>query len=83
MKKILVAADSTAVLELLDAAREDDLLVQSADGSEFLVTVVDDFDEEVVRSRRNKKLMEFLDQRAAETQSIPLDEVKRRLGLSL
>lgn len=42
----------------------------------------DDFDVEVAQTRQNKKLMALLDERASQTQTIPLAEVKRKLGLS-
>lgn len=42
---------------------------------------VDDFDLEVTRTRRNAKLMKLLDERGRQTVTLPLDEVKRRLGL--
>jgi hypothetical protein len=42
----------------------------------------DDFAQEIVRTRQNAKLMAFLDERARQSQTIPLDEVKRQLGLS-
>jgi hypothetical protein len=41
---------------------------------------VDDFDQEVARTRRNEKLMALLDTRAKQTETVTLDEVKRQLG---
>jgi hypothetical protein len=41
----------------------------------------DEFDQEVARTRQNAKLMALLDERARQTQTLPLDEVKRQLGL--
>jgi mRNA-degrading endonuclease RelE of RelBE toxin-antitoxin system len=41
-----------------------------------------DFDEEIARTRQNAKLMALLDERAKQSQTVPLDEVKRQLGLS-
>ena len=67
---------------LLDQARQEDVLVQTGDGTEFVVTVVDEFDQEVARTRQNAKLMALLDGRAKQTQTVPLHEVKRQLGLS-
>jgi hypothetical protein len=55
--------------------------VRAADGTKFMITAVDDFDEEIVRTRRNAKLMALLDERAKQTETIPLSEVKRQLGL--
>ncbi len=79
--KTIDLTPSDDVADLLDQARRDDLVVRLADGSEFLLVAVDDFDREVARSRANPKLMALLDVRSSSTSSIPLDEVKRRLGL--
>ena len=69
------------VAKLLDQAREDDLIVRLADGSEFLLVAVDDFDREIARGRANPRLMALLDERARQTETVPLEEVRRRLGL--
>jgi hypothetical protein len=68
---------------LLAQARDEDVLVQTADGSEFVLTAVDEFDQEIARTRQNAKLMALLDERAKQTQTVPLDEVKRQLGLTV
>lgn len=52
-------------------------IIQLADGRQFILSAIDDFDIEIVQKRQNQKLMTFLDQRAKQTQAIPLDEVKR------
>lgn len=82
MKTISISAQSAEVNALLAQARQEDILVRSADGSEFMVTAVDDFDEEVALSRCNVNLMALLEERAKQTKTVPLDEVKRQLGLS-
>ncbi|MEX0704446.1 MAG: hypothetical protein WD069_20260 [Planctomycetales bacterium] len=64
-------------------ARREDIVVQAADGTEFLLTAVDDFDEEIALTRRNEKLMALLDERARQPQTTSLADVKRELGLSL
>jgi hypothetical protein len=66
---------------LLEQAGDDDLILRLADGREFLLVAIDDFDEEIARTRNNPKLMALLEARARQTTTIPLDEVKRRLGL--
>jgi hypothetical protein len=58
------------------------VIIQLADGRQFILSAIDDFDIEIAQTRQNQKLMTFLDQRAKQTQTIPLDEVKRQLGLS-
>jgi hypothetical protein len=69
------------VAQLLEQARHEDLVVRLADGGEFLLVAVDDFDREVARTRANPRLMALLDARSSRTETIPLDEVKRRLAL--
>jgi hypothetical protein len=75
--------DQTApdVVHLLEQARNDDLIVRLADGSEFLLIALDEFDQEIARTRNNPRLMALLETRAQQTATIPLDEVKRKLGL--
>jgi hypothetical protein len=82
MKTIAVPPQAAEINELLDQAREDELLVRTADGSEFLLSAVDEFDREIALTRQNAKLMALLDERAKQPKTIPLDEVKRQLGLT-
>ena len=53
-----------------------------ADGNKFALSAVNNFDIEIARTRQNQKLMALLDERAKQTQTILLNEVKRRLGLN-
>ncbi len=80
MKTIDFAQTQPDVALLLDQARNDDLILCLADGTEFLLVAIDDFDE-ITRNRSNPRLMFLLESRAKQTATIPLDEVKRRLGL--
>jgi hypothetical protein len=82
MKTINFAQAPPDVASLLDQARDDDLIVRLADGSEFLLVAIDDFDQEIARTRNNPRLMALLAARAKQAATVPLDEVKRRLGLS-
>ncbi|QSJ19701.1 hypothetical protein JYQ62_13885 [Nostoc sp. UHCC 0702] len=82
MKTITISDDSAEIRALLEQARDEDIIVRLADGSEFVLSAVDNFDIEIARTRQNEKLMALLDERAKQTQTISLDEVKRRLGLS-
>jgi hypothetical protein len=81
MRTINLPLNSTEVNHLLDQAREDDVLVRLADGSEFLLIALDEFDQEIAKSRENPRLMALLEARAAQTATVPLDDVKRRLNL--
>jgi len=81
MKTINIFSQSTDVNALLDEARREALIVRAPDGDGFMVAAVDDFDREIVSTRRNAKLMAFPDERVRREKTLPLDEVKRQLGL--
>jgi hypothetical protein len=81
MKTISIPPQAAEVNALLAEARQQDILVRTADGTEFMLTAIDDFDEEVVRTRRNDLLMALLDDRAKQTQTVALADVKRQLGI--
>jgi hypothetical protein len=65
---------------LLSQAQTDALVVRTPDGAEFLLTTVDEFDLEVVRTRANEELMTFLEQRAREPATVTLEDIRQRLG---
>jgi hypothetical protein len=81
MKMIDIPQLSPNVAKLLEQARHEDLVIRSADGSEFLLIAIDDFDREIAKSRNNPRLMALLESRARQTATVPWDDVKRRLGL--
>ena len=81
MKTIDIRSPSPDLDALLDEAEREDLVVRRADGSEFMLTAVDELDREIASTRRNAKLIAFLDERAKEQETIPLEDVKRQLGL--
>jgi hypothetical protein len=79
MKTITLPEDPVEIRALFEQVQDEDVIVQLADGRQFILSAIDDFDIEIAQTRRNEKLMAFLDQRAKQTQTIPLDEVKRQL----
>jgi hypothetical protein len=81
MKTINLPQASEDVVRLFDEARQHDVVVKLADGSEFMLIAIDEFDDEIAKSRRNPRLMALLEARASQMDTIPVDEVKRRLDL--
>jgi acid stress-induced BolA-like protein IbaG/YrbA len=81
MRTIAVPPQAEDVNALLRQASHEDILVRAADGTHYMLTAVSDFDEEIVNTRRNAKLMALLDDRAKQADTVPLEEVKRRLDL--
>ena len=47
----------------------------------FTNYIVDDFDLEIAQTRKNEKLMQYLDQCSQEEAVFSLDDVKQELGL--
>jgi hypothetical protein len=82
MKTISISNPTDELTALLDQVNDEAVIVRLADGREFLLSAVDDFDIEIARTRQNAKLIALLEERAQETHTIPLDEVKRRLGIA-
>jgi predicted transcriptional regulator len=78
MKPITVSPQSKTLNDLLKKARRRDVLLESADGEQFVLARVtdlrsfvvgdsDDFAGEVTATRHNKRLMKFLDERTTES----------------
>jgi hypothetical protein len=82
MKTVNLSNPTNELTALLDQANDEDLVVRLADGREFLLSAVDDFEIEIAQTRQNEKLMALLEARARQTRTVPLDEVKRRLGIA-
>lgn len=60
------------------------VLAKVSSAQSFYVGDSDDFEEEIKKTRANKKLMKFLDKRGAQAKKgklIPMSEVEKRLGL--
>src|SRR6266849_1244381 len=65
---------------LLELASEENILVRTVEGREYLLAEVEDLDSEVELIRRNQELMEFLDQRSRETKTYTLAQVREILA---
>ena len=81
MKTIPVSKRSRGINVLLKRARRENVILRSADGKEFLLAGLDDFDREIELTRGNKALMRLLDARARQPQALSLGTVKAQLGI--
>lgn len=80
MKKIDLATTSPTLPQILQLANGDDLLLQTLEGRQYVVSEIDDFDEEIAAVVKNKALMKLLAVRSKETTRIPLGEVRARMN---
>ena len=60
MTTIDVEHAAITLAELLQLAREDNVVLRAADGKEFLLAEMDDFSQEVALVREQPELMAFL-----------------------
>lgn len=81
MRTVSIIEPEAMLLALLNQARQEDILVQLADGQTFILTAIDSFDEEIVRTQKNTALMSLLDARAQEPATIDLATLKADLGI--
>jgi len=82
MKTIKITRRAKTLNALLKRARHENVILQSADGDEFILAEIDDFNREIELTRQNKQLMKLLESRAKEKATISLEETKRRLDLA-
>jgi hypothetical protein len=81
MKTVKVTESVTNLSEVLDLASEENVILETVDGREFIVAELDDFEGEIKLIRQNKELMKFLEERSKETKTFTLDQVKEQLNL--
>ena len=81
MKIVTISPRAKTVTTLLQRAKRGGLILRSPDGDEFILVEIDDFDREIELTRRNKKLMKFLDKRGKQTKTLKASEVRQQLGL--
>ena len=82
MRTLDVSTELPSVKELLELARDENLIIRTSEGREFILAEIDDFDRELELIRQNDELMEFLRLRSSEDKTFTLSEVREKLGLS-
>lgn len=82
MKIIDVPLDSTWLIALLTEARQQNVILRTDDGLEFILAEIDNFNREIEVTRQNQELMAFLNDRGQHTKTISAAEARARLGLT-
>lgn len=65
--------------QLIELAREENVLIKGQNGEEFILASVDDFEAEVESLRHNEEFIAFLDARAKEPK-ISIEEARKKLS---
>jgi hypothetical protein len=67
----------------INLARNEPLLLLTADGQEFFMTLADDFEQEVETLRQSQAFQRFLDERSASPRRISLEEIEAEIDQEL
>jgi hypothetical protein len=81
MKTITVSRRARTLNALLKQALEENLILKTEDGHEFVLAEIEDFDREIDLTRQNDELMRLLDSRGQEKATISLAEARVHLGV--
>jgi hypothetical protein len=82
MRTITVSPRARGVNALLKRARRENVILRSPEGDEFILAELDDFNREIELTRQNRALMEFLEARARQTETVSFEEARARAGLT-
>jgi hypothetical protein len=83
MKTIRLEEANLDLESAINLARKEPLLLLTADGQEFFLTLADDFEREVESLRQSPAFQRFLDERSACPRRIPLEEVEAEINQEL
>lgn len=68
--------------ELLELASNQNIILRTPDGRDFVLAEVDDFDRELELIRQNQELLRFLEDRSKTDRTYTLDEIRQQLQIS-
>jgi len=81
MKTVDLTTQLATLEEVLSLAGQENVVLRTKEGREYVVAELDDFDRELELLRQNEELTEFLARRSRDEPTFSLDEVRRELGL--
>jgi hypothetical protein len=81
MKAIDLAQAMPTLAEVLALASQDNVLLRTAEGKEFVLAEIDDFAHEVSLVRQHEGLMQLLAERSQEKTKLTLSQVREQLQI--
>lgn len=81
MRTVEVNKRSKSVSQLLVRAQQENLILRSSTGREFILAEITTFDREIQLQRQNPQLMAFLDRRGKHPATKSSTQIRRRLRL--
>ena len=82
MKTIELTLGTASIHELVELAGRENIIINTQGGKQFVLAELDDFELEVEQLKNSKEFVAFLDQRSKERGTIPVEELRRDLGIN-
>jgi hypothetical protein len=79
MKAIDLSKNSPSLSEVLRLAGEDNVILRTPEGRQFVLAEIDDFAEEIQAVLKNNALGQLLEERSKETPTLTLSQVREQL----
>jgi hypothetical protein len=79
MKAIDLSTASPTLAEVLELAGEDNVVLRTPEGRQYVLAEIDDFAEEVARTGRNETLARLLEERSREPDRFTMGRVRAEL----
>ncbi len=83
MKAISMEQEGLDLPSVIALARQEPVLLLTADGKEFLIAEADDFEREAETLRGSQAFQRFLDERSRSTRRVPLEEIEAAIEREL
>lgn len=83
MKTIELAKEPLDLAAVIKLASQEPVLLVTPEGKEFCLAEADDFEREVETLRGSQAFQRFLEERAASTRRIPLEEIEAEIEQEL
>ena len=83
MKTVNLEEEKLDLEAVIQLARQEPVVLLTADGKEFVLAEADDFEQEVETLRSSQTFQRFLDERAQNPRRIPLEEIEAEIEQEL
>jgi hypothetical protein len=81
MKTIDLTIDTPTLQKLLELADQENVIIKTAPGRQFLFAELDEFAVEVEMLKKSEDFMAFLDERSKERGSTSIEDLRKELGI--
>jgi hypothetical protein len=79
MKTIDLGTTSPTLTQVLELASEENVILRTAEGRQYVLAEIDDFAEEVAKVAQNQAFTQLLREQSKETAHLPLSQARERL----